>query len=191
VISDYRYYLTDPFTGSKDKPGAWKVFVGLDASTDTTDPECSVEGEEMSNSTGKHGVTNSQKVEESSSRFPTADSNVGQRAQEDLLDAAVPNQTVATDEAVLEEGEARIAEAGPGTASAVSETAGAVIGAAAAVSGTAASEPGTASAEPATADQSAAVKGDQGRNCMYNFFILYIYTAWSNNVLSKKLRTFS
>jgi hypothetical protein len=182
-----------PFTGSKDKPGAWKVFVGLDASTDTTDRECSVEGEEVSDNTGKHGVTNSQKVEESSSRFPTADSNVGQRAQEDLLDAAVPKQTVATDEAVLEKGEVRNAEAGPGTASVVSESAAAIIGAAAAVSGTADSEPGpadavsgTADAVPATADQSAAVKGDQGRYCMYSFvYFVYLYlllrTAWPNN----------
>ncbi len=166
------------------------MFVGLDASTDTTDPECSVVVEEVSDSTGKHGVTNSQKVEESSPRVPKPDSNVEQRAQEDLLDAAVPKQTVATDEAVLDEDDARIAEAGPGSATAVSETAAAVIGAAVAVIGTAASEPGaaaavsgtaaavsgTAAAEPATADQSAAVKGDQGRYCMYNFvYFVYLY----------------
>jgi hypothetical protein len=172
------------------------VFVGLDASTDTTDPECSVEGEEVSDSTGKHRVTNSQNVEESSPRVPKPDSNVGQRAQEDLLDAAVPNHTVATDEAVLEECEARIAEAGSGTASVVSESAAAIIGAAAAVSGAADSEPGaaaavsgTAVAEPGTADQSA-VKGDQGSYCMYNF--LFCINLQLGKILNfKTLRTFS
>jgi hypothetical protein len=150
-----------------------------------------VEVEEMSDSTCKQGVISNPKVEESSPRV--ADSNIGQRAQEDLLAAAVPKQTVATDEAVPEKGEARNAEAGPGTASAVSETATAVSGTAAAVSGTAAFEPetaaavsGTAAAEPGTADQSSAVKGDQGRYFMYNFlFFVFLdfvlRTAWPSN----------
>jgi hypothetical protein len=126
----------------------------------------------MAYSTGKH---------ESSPRVPTADSKIGKKTQEDTLDAAVPEQTVATDEAVLEKGGARNAEAGPGTASAVSETA-------TTVSGTADSEPGTAAAEPATAEQSAGVKGDQGRYCTVctTSYILYTYilllrTAWPNN----------